>query len=282
MFTLFQRLFFLLFFIAGGVFFAPSSQASLLITPLQVVFKERERTAEIVLVNTSDKTNTYRLRWEQLDQFEGEGGYVPAEDDVRKERTDLEDFAVFTPRQVTLGPNEKQTVRLAVRRPKDLPDGEYKSHLKFAIVPDLQANKGNDKEVPQDEIGIGAQVVVSYSVPVVYRVGEYNTKISIGTPEITRNPKTSNILINVSVERSGTHGAVGLMHAYYKPDGGEEYEIGALGNASLYTEINRRDFTIVTQEKNLNPGQLRITFTKAEGSVGDFVILDEKTFPVGK
>ena len=257
------------------------AHASLLITPLQVVLQEKDRTTEIVLVNTSNETKTYRLRWEQLDQIDGVGGYVPVEEAVRKERLDLEDFAVFTPRQITLGPNEKQTIRLAVRRPADLPEGEYKTHLKFAIVPNV-APKEDDRKLSQNEIGIGAKVVASYSIPVVYRAGDYDTKITIGMPNISRNPKTSNIIIMLPMDRSGKHGAIGLINVYYTPEGGQETEIGALGNASLYSEIKHRDFTIVTQEQNLQPGQLRIAFTKAEGDVKDYVVMEEETFPIGR
>ena len=260
---------------------ASSAYANLLITPLQVVFKARERTTEIVLVNTSRDTNTYRLVWEQLDQVDVAGGYVPAEDSVRKERQDLEDFAVFTPRQITLKPGDKQTIRIAVRRPKDLEDGEYKSHLKFSIVPDLTIKEDLEQDVSEDEIGLAAKVYASYSIPVVYRVGDVDLDIKIGTPKFSRSPKTSQILLDFPVERSGKHGVIGMIKVYHTPNGGKESEIGALGNANLFSEINSRDFTIITNQTALSPGKLRIVFQRAEGAISDYTVLAEKTFPVG-
>ena len=65
---------------------APAS-SNLLITPLQVVLEGRERATDIVIVNTSEDTNTYRIYWEQLYQVENEGGYVPADEDVRKKKS---------------------------------------------------------------------------------------------------------------------------------------------------------------------------------------------------
>ncbi len=258
------------------------AQANLLITPLQVVLGERDRSTEIVLVNTSQEVNTYRLRWEQLDQVEGAGRYVPASDEDREARQDLEDFAVFSPRQITLAPNEKQTVRLAIRRPQELPEGEYLSHLKFAIVPDFKSAKEDNREIGQDEIGIGAKVVASYAIPIIYRVGDFDTQITIGTPNITRSETTNNILLDVSITRSGTHGAVGLIRAYFTPTGGEETEIGALGNASLYSGITKRDFIITTQLHNLSAGSLRINYTKAEGDISKHVVMAEEIFPIGQ
>ncbi len=276
--TSFYKLFILLF-----VFAIPTAaQANLLVTPLQIVFKDREKNTEITLVNTSKDTNTYKIMWEQLEQVEGAGGYIPVTDEARKTRTDLEDFAVFTPRQITLKPNEKQIVRIAIRKPKDLPDGEYKSHIRFAIVPNLNLTPDTDKKPSKDEIGIGAKVLTSYSVPVVYRSGVYDTKVEIGAPTLSKSPKTSDILINTNVKRSGLSGVIGLITVYYKPNDGKEIQLGSLGNASIYSEITSRDFTIPTGIKSISPGQLRITFTKAEGSEKDFVIMDEKIFPIGQ
>jgi hypothetical protein len=45
------------------ILIASQSYASLTITPLRVVFEERDRSAEVVLINTSEKTNTYRVSW---------------------------------------------------------------------------------------------------------------------------------------------------------------------------------------------------------------------------
>lgn len=256
--------------------------ANLLITPLQVVFSERERTAEVVLVNNSRDTNTYRLRWEQLEQVQDTGGYIAVSEEDRESRTDFEDFGVFTPRQITLAPNEKQTIRIAARRPKDLAEGEYKSHLKFAIVPDLTVKAESDKEVADNEIGVGAKVYASYSIPVVYRTGEYDAQFEIGSPKISRNPNTNKILLDIPIERTGKHGVIGLITVFFKPNGGEAVQIGTLGNASIFSEITKRDFTVVTSLDNMTPGELTVIYAKAEGKAENYSIIQEKVFPVGQ
>lgn len=259
-----------------------AAYANLLVTPLQIVFKDRERNTEITLVNTGRDINTYKLGWEVLKQIDGAGGYVPVSDEERKTRTDLEDFAVFTPRQITLNPGDKQVVRVAIRSPKDIADGEYKSHLKLSIVSNPNLLADTQKKPEKDEIGIGAKVMTSYSIPVVYRLGTYDSKVEVGAPSLSKSPKTSNMLINLNVKRSGLHGVIGLIKVYYTPNGGKEAEIGSLGNASLYSEVGNRDFTIPTALKSISPGQIRVLFIKAEGAEKDFVMLDEKTFPIGQ
>lgn len=269
---------------AGGMFFAPTApaHADLLITPLQVVIEGRERKAEVVLVNTSANTNTYRLIWRQLTQVEGLGGYVEVSEEDRKTRLDVEDFVVYTPRQITLGPNEKQTIRLAVRRPKDLAEGEYKSHLKFSIVPTLSVKAEVENDVGDQETGFGAKVFASYSIPIIYRVGDYDMDIELGQPELVKNEKTSTVSIKLPVSRSGKHGVVGLLEAFFKPDGGEEITLGVLSGSSLSPEISNRTFTIITRQPSLPSGELRIVFKKAEGHVNDYTVLTEKTYPIGR
>ena len=252
--------------------------ANLLITPLQVVIEGRERSTEIVLINTSQNTNTYRLHWLQLEQVESAGGYVAVAEADRAARQDLEDIAVFTPRQVTLKPNEKQVVRIGIRRPPELADGEYKSHLRFEILPELSSRPDQNVEVSPDKTRFGVQVHASYSVPVVYRSGEYDLSIAIQQPSFDINEKTSQIIVNLPVERAGTHGVIGQIDIYHKGRNGKETLIAQHGNAALYTEITRRDFKILTSAKSLNGGSLRVQFIKAEGSSDQHQLLAEETF----
>lgn len=256
--------------------------ASLLITPLQIVMENRNRSTEIVLINPSQDTNTYRIHWLQLKQVQGAGGYVPVSDAEREQNMDLEDFAVFTPRQVTLKPNQKQTIRIAVRRPNDLPEGEYKSHLRFMIVPELSSrNKKEDKELGPNDRGFGAQVYASYSIPVVYRAGEIDTQISFGEPGFSLNEKTSTVIVDLPVTRQGMHGVIGQIDIFYTPNGEEEYLIASHGNANLFPEITQRNFKILTQEKDLRPGQMRIVFKRAAETDSKGTVLAEKVFTVG-
>jgi fimbrial chaperone protein len=255
--------------------------ASLLITPLQVIMEGRERSAEIVLINPSQDTNTYRVHWMQLKQVEKAGGYVPVSDAEREARLDLEDFAVFTPRQVTLGPNQKQTVRIAVRRPADLPDGEYKTHLRFMIVPELSQRHETPKKVDENEMSFGAKVYASYSIPIIYRSGDIDVKIDIGAPSFSINEKTSTVMVELPVNRSGLHGVAGHIDLYFQPDGGAEELIASQGNSSLFPEINQRVFKILTNQKSLSAGKLRVVFKKGQFTKDKDVVLDEKVFTMG-
>ena len=46
-------------------------------------------------------------------------------------RLSAADLVRYSPRQVELAPGEVQTVRIQIRKPEGLKDGEYHSHLVF-------------------------------------------------------------------------------------------------------------------------------------------------------
>lgn len=256
------------------------SWADLLISPLRIVMEGRDRSTHVTLLNTGNAKNTYRLEWVQLEQAEYLGGYQETLEKT-KDDTHLKDFTVFTPRQITLLPDEKQVVRLGVRRPADLPDGEYKSHLKFGIVASEVVNKGPAKELTDDEISVAARVLSSYSIPAVYRVGEYDCTVSIGEITISAHENSGNMVVTVPVIHEGIHGAIGQTEVYHTPNGGDEVLLKAIGNTNLFPEATQRNVKIATDVKGVSPGTFKIVFKKAEGDLSDHVILAEREFAVG-
>lgn len=264
-----------LFLAAAAILIAPgAAQAQLLITPLQVVMENRERSTEVILVNTTAQTMTYRITWEQYSQLPG-GGYNPME--VEPGDMSLQNFAVFSPRQVTLAPNEKQTVRIAVRRPADLADGEYKSHMKFSVVPGPR-----NEQAPESGVSLGVYVNINFSIPVVYRAGDYDIQVELGTPEFDINENSGVLRVHVPVERSGIHGAIGRVEIYHTPAGGGESEmIGELENANLFPEINARTLKVPTTVDGIDPGTLNVKYYDYHGSPQPTKnLLAERSYPV--
>jgi len=257
--------------------------AQLLITPFHLVMEGRDRSKQLILVNTSNQTNTYRMEWTQLKQIEGNGGYTLDDSYQEGDNRFLQNFAVYSPRQITIAPGEKQTVRVAVRRPADLPPGEYMSHLKFHIIsrPEGAKNGEYDPSLKEGEIKLGIQVRASYSIPIIYRVGDYDIDVQIGQPSFVTKEKTGNMGINIPVSRTGTHGVIGAVKVYHTPNGGEKTLIGELGNANLFASIDNRIVKVSTQLEGLSPGIMSVVFNKAEGDTSEHYVMTEKTFPVG-
>ena len=53
------------------------------------------------------------------------------------------DMIAFSPRRVTLPPNQPQVIRVGVRVPEGMPPGEYRAHMLFRAVPDAAPAAGS-------------------------------------------------------------------------------------------------------------------------------------------
>ena len=109
------------------------ASANLLINPTRVSLAHGERSTEITLINTSQVTNTYRMEWVEKQAKQG-GGYDDLTDEQAARFPTSSQMIRFSPRQVTLAPNERQTVRIAVRRPSDLAEGEYHTNVVMSVL----------------------------------------------------------------------------------------------------------------------------------------------------
>jgi len=253
--------------------------ANLLITPLHAVIEDRERSAQITLINSGNEARVYHLEWSQLRQNLEYGRYESSP--ARQEgEIYLQDFAVFSPRRIRLGPNEKQTVRIGIRRPSDLPDGEYKSHLKFRAVIEGSDVFLNRPEQEEGDLNVQAYVLTSYQIPIIYRVGEGSLDVSIESPLFSTNSKTGNLEITIPLRWSATQGAIGTLEVYHQPTGREKEQIGILGNINVFPEGRQRDVILNLEKTGLEPGELSVVYKRTEEDKEGQEILAQGVFPV--
>lgn len=254
-----------------------SARADLTITPIRVVFEGRDRSATIELINLTDRTNTYRLKW--LEMKMGKSGRFelgPADEDSPYSFTKM---VLFTPRQVTIEPRGHQTIRLSLRRPADLPPGEYRAHLSMIRL----ARQGPEKPDPNaKDLSMEMKVNLGFSVPVIVRSGDdRDLKISLISPKLGLTPDkvAPKPLLNIDVHReTGKFSTYGTVHVYWTPKKGSEKEIGVAGNVALYPELDTRTINVPLKE-NPTDGSLRIVYRGKYESEGK--TWAEKSFPIG-
>ena len=63
----------------------------------------------------------------------------------------------LSPKQITVGPGENQTVRFNLRPPADLDSGEHRSHLLLQVIPEV-SEPSSSVNVDFDQEGVGVQV----------------------------------------------------------------------------------------------------------------------------
>lgn len=246
--------FFSLIFI---LLFQTAAQASLLIAPLRVVFDDRERGKSVSVINTSDKTATYRISMINLQQLaSGKYNDLSKPDALPVEGYFAKDMIRFSPRQVTLKPGERQKVRLSLRKPANLAEGEYRSHLKFTQLPSPEM-----LNTDPNQVGIKLYMLSGFSIPVHVRQGVIEVQSQITSAKITRN-KQGLWQLATEIKRQGDFSSFGKLSLLWRASANEDYEeVTFLNNVSLYRETPKRTLTMVVPDKNIKKGQYKVVYS---------------------
>lgn len=256
------------------------ARADLTITPKRVVFLARTRSAEVILLNITDHPNTYRLGWEMMKAMpDGKYKILPYHRDADKDPHSVPNMVVFSPRQVTIEPHGHQTIRLSLRRPADLPFGEYRAHLLLTRL--ANASPPQKPEPNAKTLSMALDVNLSFSIPVIVRQGEDRAlKVSLSEPEFKLARKGAVLDININ-RKSGTFSSYGEINVYWQPPKGNERLIGTLNNVALYPEVETRRVSVpINAKADISAGAIRVAYIGKLESDG--TKWAEKVFPIGK
>jgi fimbrial chaperone protein len=271
---------FLALFVMGFLLAAPEARADLTITPWRVVFGPRDRSATIQLLNTTDHENTYRMGWLILKAMP-DGAYrmVPATDESKKDPHGVQNMVIFSPRQVTIEGHGEQVIRLSLRRPADLPPGEYRAHLSLTRMAKTETSV-QDPNAKSMELALN--VNLGFSVPVIVRQGQdKDLKISLSNPGLVPL-KNGGSALTIDINRvAGKFSSYGTVDVFWKPPGKSEKKIGTLTNMALYPELKTRHVNVpLTTSDSINGGSIHVVYEGKDESEG--TTWAEHTFLIGK
>lgn len=223
----------------------PSAFATdLMVTPTRIVFGERDRSAEVHLVNRGTQPATFRIEFVQM-RMDETGAMV--EIDAPNEKELFADQLVrYSPRQVALAPGEGQSVRLLLRKPEGLAAGEYRSHLLFYALPDADAGNDIEREAAGDPNAFSVQIRAIYriSIPVIVRHGELPADFTISELSVERASVAETLpTLRLRVDRDGRRSVYGDIDVYYRDaQGGAAQLIHHSKDFVLYTSTDTRVF----------------------------------------
>jgi P pilus assembly chaperone PapD len=211
------------------------AHADLMLHPTRLVFEKNQRTAQIELINNGSKPATYRIslvnrRMTELGQFE------PADTAGPGERF-ADNMLRFSPRQVTLEPGTAQTVRVMLRKPAELAEGEYRSHLQFDKLPDVEGSasiENQGKDAGAQGIGVVINALVGASVPVIVRHGTTSANVSLSHLALQKGEGTRQLLA-LQFEREGSSSVYGDLSVTFTPRGGKPQTLAQIGGIAVYT-----------------------------------------------
>jgi hypothetical protein len=198
----------LLFAVSIGAAALPVQAAGdLLVAPTRVVL-DGSRGTEVVLNNIGAEPATYRISLE-IKRMTAAGGLDEiAEDKANPAEKTALDMIAFSPRRVTLPPNQPQVIRVGVRVPEGTPPGEYRAHMLFRAVPDATAAVATDPKAPASGgVSIALTPIYGITIPVIVRVGDLGAEATIGEAWVGETPDGP--AFNFDLARTGNRSVYG-------------------------------------------------------------------------
>lgn len=255
------RILFVFFLPLFLIFNSIPAQARLDILPNKVVMDPRDRSAEVTVINLFDQPSLYRVSL--LNYRQNADGTYTTLDTPLNPNFDPATAVRYSPRQFQLPPGGRQKIRISLRKPNDLPEGEYRFHL-------LATRFEVDKPGAVTKNGVDLKMNVGVAIPVVVQHGAVQTGGQIMTTKIVPqedNPSKQDM--EVTIARSGNGSAVGQLAIYQNDAGGNPQRIGFISNFNVFSENTQRMIAVPLRWDPRGRGPVRLVYTDINGNVYD-------------
>ncbi len=258
-----NELFIIAGFLLSGLLFSSNAfaQGDLLITPRRVVFDGVKRSMDLNLANTGKDTAVYSISLIQI-RMKEDGGFETITNPDPDQRF-ADRYIRFFPRNVTLGPNEAQTVKVQLIRTNELTTGEYRSHFYFRAIPGIKPLGEEEKAKDTTTISVRLIPVFGITIPVIIRVGEPTTKVNLSdlTFRIVNDTVPN---IGMTFNRTGNMSVYGDIAVDYISLQGKVTRVGIANGVAVYTPNLKRKLQLNLNKVagiDFRTGKLRVTYS---------------------
>lgn len=237
--------------------------AELMLNPTRVVLSKNQRAAQIELINNSAEPASYRISVVNRRMSET-GEFVNVTEALPDDRF-AGSMLAYSPRQVRLLPGTAQVVRLMVRKPEGLADGEYRSHLYFEKLPEAgeMASSVEPDAAQAQKIGVVIKTLIGASIPVIVRHGAGDAAVTLTRLALQPGAPGKAPLLAFHIERSGSNSVYGDLNVVFTPRGGAGQVVAKAGGVAVYTPNPLRRAMLPLQAApatRLAGGELRLTY----------------------
>jgi len=223
------------------------AQGDLLINPIRVVFEGQEQNANLNLTNIGKDTAVYLISFLNYKMLE-DGSFLQLDKPDTSYCADR--YLRLFPRKVVLPPNESQTVRLQLRKPANLKQAEYRSHIYFRAEKEKTPLGMRDQKIDSTKMAVQITPVFGISIPVIIRNGNLTNQLSITNTSLQQLNDTVSKL-SMTINRTGNKSAYGNIRVEFQPDKGQKSEIGFVNGLGIYPEIPLRNFSLNIKTTNI-------------------------------
>ena len=219
---------------------AEAGVGDLLVAPTRLVLDGRGG-SEIILSNIGDAPATYRVSVE-LRRMSPDGKLEEVQAPTAADKV-AQDMIMYSPRRVTLIPNQPQSIRIAARAPQGLADGEYRVHLLFRAIPPAKPVTEAPAEAPKG-LSFAITPIYGVTIPVIVRLGQLQVQAGIANVQLDRSEgKTA---ISLDLTRSGTRSTFGEVRVLKE---GVKDPIAIQRSVAVYTELASRKVVVPVDER---------------------------------
>lgn len=265
-----KRILWLSVFAFLAVFLVFDPAQALRITLKRIIFEEGRRAEVITIINNTADPQTYRLGWSHFRMSMDKGLTAVPDDQLTGDIKPVVDMVRFAPRRFTVAPGSSQQVRMMLRMPADLPDGEYRSH--FSVQPEADVEKDRAKAIKRNKAhgssgGVSMTMLAGVTMPVIVRKGNLTADVSL--VDFDAVGSGGFITTQFSLMRSGDRSVYGDLYFTCNPEGGS-YPLKELRGIAIYTEVEQRNFSFRIEKPLDRPPcrALSVSFTEVDGFVG--------------
>lgn len=214
-----------------------AAQGDLLIAPTRMVVNGNG-SSQVILSNIGANAATYRITLElRRMQPDGDLAEIPEEQANPTERAAL-DMIRYSPRRITLAPNQPQAVRISVRPPEGLPEGEYRVHMSFRAVPDVVPVTAQPFATPTG-LTINLTPIYGITIPLIVRQGQLQGGATISNPHVVRDGQNQTLRLDMT--RTGSRSIFGEIRVL-APGNGEPVYLAR--GIAIYPELTARALTL--------------------------------------
>ncbi|MDE2596584.1 MAG: molecular chaperone [Sphingomonadales bacterium] len=212
------------------------AQGDLLIAPTRLVVNGGG-SSQIILSNIGNTPATYRISLE-LRRMQPDGDIldVPEAEANATERAAL-DMIRYSPRRIALAPNQPQAVRISVRPPEGLADGEYRVHMSFRAVPDAAPVAPAPADgTPPSGLSIKLTPIYGITIPLIVRKGQLSGSATLANPQVVTTA-TGQPALRLELNRSGQRSVFGEIRVTAP---GAKEPVFLVRGIAVYPEVTHR------------------------------------------
>lgn len=214
---------------------ATAETRSGVLSPTRVILEGRTRSETVKLINRDPQTNTYTIST-VLMEMDAQGNLVEVKNPTPAQQ-DMEKMFRFSPRRATLKPGAYQNIRIMFQKPANLPTGEYRVHLKAAVLPPPPETAETHAAAPQ-QASFQLDILMHVAIPIIARHGQGSVSLTPQTCALDTKGKS----LAVGLQRTGEYSALLGLVAYMQGADGTKEKIAEKLGVGYYPPATHMTF----------------------------------------